>query len=219
MSPTDPTDIFERKEEIGPQNFDAAIVAGVAFILLSYGYNCCPKDYKTIVTVIEAAISTFFIFSFRKYLQNFANRNTNYWLNWNIGLNIATYAITIIMQLARNGSASSSHHMSPIVTLLFLLFLFVFVAGTYVYIRLGIVLQQINNDFIGMLEQLGKLYCYLSVPVLFLYVVVSVALVKKHFMHKEVLTLIMTTISVIPIVMLIMIFLKAKKYREDNILR
>jgi hypothetical protein len=209
MPEADQIDIFEREKRIEYQNFDAAIFIGVLTIILYYCFYFSPEPYKNLASIIWSIINIIFWFSFRKYLQNFHAKSSIYWVNWNIVLVIAFYIFYDLV--FRNVKYLSGDLFS---TLIIIFDVFMIIFRTYARIRLGISLRKIKSDFIGLLKELGGVYCYLEAPLFFFTRVFlpDIAFLKNNVVFH----IFIYAIYNIPTIILIVIFLRAKKYYREH---
>ena len=188
---------------------------GILAIILGEAYHFTAEPYKNIVFIVGAISNVMFWFSFKKYLRNFSDKTCIHWVNWNIAITIALDISGLILGDFKESSDKSVGHRHILsFAFIFLSTVFILVFGVYALIRLGISLRKIKNDFIGLLKQLGMIYCYIGVIIpLF---IMAFFLFVKHLKTNAAFHIAFATIGVIPIAILIVIYLNAKKYRRQN---
>lgn len=91
-----------------------------------------------------------------------------------------------------------------IVVFAFLFAIVVFVFYIVVNIRLGVLLQKIKNDFVGLLKELGMSLTFL-LPINLLIIGVG------GVMENQAITILGRVLDCVPYAIMIMIFLRAKK--------
>ncbi len=194
------------KQTIAAQNFSKAIFWCIAYSVISY--FLCFYRHNELIFIINTGIGNYLLTFFRKYLRNFKSSRSIFWVGCQIVIN---YAIIVATILNIYLSTENISHVS-----VFYLWMFLLLAGLYVQIRMGLAYQKIN-DFIGLLHPLGIISAYL-IP---LGVICGVALNYPTFekmMNNTQLTLVylfLNTINNIPNVLIILIFYRAMKYRQN----
>jgi len=195
-------EITERTQALIPQNFEIAIIIGMAAIF--------PSIFSEFIDENNSLISWIFLFGniftiklllyFRKYLKNFEATKAIKLVNWQI--------IFIILAAVMQFFAIISQ--SKLINLFnFALVLYLF-AAIVIAIIMGISLQKIKNDFVGLLKECGIAYTYLLPFGLLLEFI-------GYGINNRAISIFGSCIVMnIPIVIMIMIFIRAKEFENKK---
>ncbi len=209
------------KEYIAPQNFSSAIGLVVVCMLLSYLYCFMGEDGKHIVYFLANGVWIYLQFFFKTYLQNFRAAKAVKWLNLNIVANIATtIALLVINSLPRLVATHVITDFSSPVKILFgVVYLILVIFSLVVSIGLGLVLQKITSDFIGLLHRLGIAVAYLTPLAVALSLIFQLSKDARHLFsfYAQLPDIMIATISIVPEVILVSIYYRAMKHKEKDI--
>lgn len=193
--------------KIAPQPFNVIIVLGIICVLLSYAHDLLPDTFSDTLSLATETGSLIMAVFFRKYLHNFNAKKAIYWTNLSIVLSAGLIAIMVISDLIMppgiHPDLGKLGH-SPLFILAALFIILFFVFFLVVTINQAISLRNIDNDFIGLLKELG------TANLLTLLVVLFSLLLHWQMQDYVVIKLLLSTLYLIPTFILILIFYKAK---------
>nr|HOF16493.1 zinc-ribbon domain-containing protein [Bacteroidales bacterium]HOR82449.1 zinc-ribbon domain-containing protein [Bacteroidales bacterium]HPJ91723.1 zinc-ribbon domain-containing protein [Bacteroidales bacterium] len=200
-----------------PMNFTGAIITAIIAIILSFIVLFINKTSK-VYSFFFIGYFFFYVdllFYFRKYLNSFKATKAIILTNWNIALNIMIGLVIVILVFISDGFTyefeeyyQEFDEYSQVFGLaIFLAFVLIaaYISLIVVYIKLGIALQKINNDFIGLLKECGVAIAYL-LPFVIILSIVGMTL------DNTITSTIATIIFNIPIIIMIMIFSRAQNF-------
>jgi len=191
-----------------PQDFQSAIITAVAAIVLSFATEFINGESKLSwkIMIFSVIVSVQLMFYFRKYLKNFDSAKAIILTNWNIALISLIGLMMVLFRAFSDKFTADMTEDSLGLILVLVLFLIVVAVGLIiVIIKLGIALQKIKNDFVGLLKECGIAMAYLLPFEILLSIVGSAT-------DNKILTILGVVLGNISTVIMIMIFARAQKF-------
>lgn len=197
-------------QTIARQDFNSAIIVALLAIILSFvdEFNDIDDNSKLSwkITIFSILAEIRLWFYFRKYLENFQAIKAIIMTNWNIAMTITLGLLMIIIKALPNSDASEQWQDTDTLSVwVFVFFIVIAIATIVVNIRLGIALQKIKNDFVGLLKELGMAVAFL-LPIIILLIIVGLSLDNKA------INILSTALDNLPALIMIIIFSRAKKF-------
>ena len=191
------------------RDLDSAIIVAVLVIILSFAdtFNDMDDNSKLSwrITIFSILAEIRLWFYFRKHLENFNATKAIIMTNWNIAMTITFGLLVVIMKaIPTTNNSNEWKDTDTLMLCLSMFFIIIAIVTIVVNIKLGISLQKIKNDFVGLLKELGMTIAFL-IPIAILLIIVGAVLDSKA------INLFVTAIENISTVVMIMIFSRAKK--------
>jgi len=202
------------EQKIGRQNFTSAILIALISIVLSFASDILENDYSKIYwmsSIISLVAYVSLWLYFRKYLENFQAERAKILTNWNIAIAITSGLLLIIFESLPDNATDEWQNTDTLFIILLLFFFVILITSIIIYIKLGIALQKIKNDFIGLLKELGMTIAYL-LPIVILISIVGIV------MENKAINLFATAIDNISTLIMIIIFLRAQEFVNMNLI-
>lgn len=195
-------------QSINPQDFTYAIFAAALSIILSFASYLIDDDNSKLywkITIFTLFAEVRLWLYFRKYLENFKATKAIILTGWNIAMTISFGILEILLKiLPDEGATEEWQDAETYALLLFVFFIVIAISSFIVWVKLGIALQKIKNDFIGLLKELGM-------SIAFLFPAVILLVIAGGIIENKTISLLGIALSNIPTVIMIMIFVRAKK--------
>lgn len=190
-----------------PQNFTWAIVIALTSICLSFIDEF--SDDVTTITLLSSASLIYLWFLFRKYLTNFKDEKAIMWINWIIAMEVSFAIIIYLSDIfpAFNSESDEWTKYDSLGLFFFICIIILMIASIYVYIKAGISIQKIKDDFIGLLKELGMSITYL-LPITFILFFVGIII------HNTEIKLVAEVIDSISTIIMILIFQRAINFQK-----
>lgn len=194
---------------IQPQRFNFAIILGVISIILSFFDVFNDIEYSSRISwkiTLYSGISYIWLwFCFRKYLKNFKSTRAINITNWIIVISIFSFLLEIFTKAIPDTSYADEWQDTDNLSVGILVFwIITIIVSVIVYIKAGIIYQKIKNDSVGLLKQFGMSVAFLLPFVILIYFIGTV-------LENDIISLIATAIDNIPTIIMILIFIRAKK--------
>jgi len=207
-------------DRIAPQNFRLAIAMALACIVVSSIYCFPGQRYNHFIYFFENILWLYLQFFFRTYLQNFRAVQAIKWTKWSIVLSIAALFAALIAY--GNPHMVATHLVSEVSPLIKALASMIFAALLLpliiLTVGLGIALQKIKNDFVGLLRGYGIVLALLT-PVAGVWSVVFLFPngARKLFSFCPALPdIIGVVINMVPVAIILVIYYRALKYQQKG---
>lgn len=143
---------------------------------------------------------------FRQYIQNFNSGKSKRLISWYIVLlTILSIFIMISDYLPNSNGNEEWSDTDTNYLFLGLFMLVIFISYFIVYIKLGVSLQKVKNDFVGLLKELGITLSYL-LPFGLLATIIG------GILDNNVIIFIGTVIETIPLLLIAIILIRSKKF-------
>ncbi|WP_282014640.1 hypothetical protein [Marinifilum flexuosum] len=199
------------EQKIARQDFKLAILFAVLSIILSFvGYFFDNNNLSEIIDLLPSYIIICTWFYFRKYLENFNAKKAIVLSNWYIAVSIGLGLLILIIELLPEANISEQWYSVEYLKLLLIgFFIVITLISVVIYIKLGIALQRVENDFIGLLKEFGMTVTYLFPVVIILSIVCGLV-------ENTAISFLKSIISNVPTVLMIMIFVRAQKAVKVN---
>ncbi len=207
--------IFDDLDEqhIAPQKFTQGIAACVAVIALSYAHIFLWQTATSVINMLIIAVTIYVQVFFRNYLRNFSAWMAVSWVKWQIRLTTLSLVLALISYLEPVNALSliisrvSYYNLMPVLIVILL------AISIYVDIRAGIALQKIDNDFIGLLRPLG-IFMASAIPAVTVFSFLFAYFGARYTFPYSIraLQLLETTVDLVPMVLLALIFSRAMKW-------
>ncbi len=211
---TDQTSIFDELDEkrIAPQPFALAIAMGIVYIALAYLSHFLGGVIDDVVSAASMSLGIYLLLQLKRYLQNFHSEKAIYWINRHLFISVAILLITVIDDLLRYLRREMLFEQGMYGAIIFSVSLVVCLAAAFVItIMFGISLRKVGNDFVGSLEKLGNAYAFCA-PAAIGWLVATAII---HY-DNQWTRLVYTTLALIPTVIILTVFNKARKYTNPK---
>lgn len=196
------------------QNFNTAIFVGVLSILLSFvevnNINNQTNEFNLTITLFSGFSYLWLWLFFRKYLLNFNDTKAIILTNWIVVMNILMLLLDFAIAISESLNTNSEewHKYDSLAILLLILNTVFSIINIVIYINAGIAFQKIRNDYVGLLKEFGMSVAYI-LPIQLFLLLVGITLENNTFIFLG------TVFNNISNVILIMIFIRAKKKLEN----
>lgn len=211
--------VYEEKpisRTIKYQNLNGAIVISIIVIILSIydaiNYSESERIEGEIRSLLYSSFFSIWLWlSFRKYISNFKAEKIESLIYWFVSLTILVSVLGVFSTIYENQTNeyewTEDDTFFMFVSIFFLIALISYIITI---IKLGNRLIRVKNDFVGSLKQLGVtiIICF---PLSLLIGIAGV------IYEEDSILLIESIISSIPIIIMITIFSKAKKFMVKEI--
>jgi hypothetical protein len=192
-------------------NYSQAIFTIVVLILgiIISGLNDLSSSQTTtyaepILAFIEIRVLLFF----RQYLEKIKSNQAVAIMNWIMIFTVILAVLSLIEKL-HPGSVISTDEDSLSTLLIALLYIAFIILFIIVHYRLGNALQDITNDPVGLLKELGLTYCYLipiNITILF----------AAEFSDNSTLRILGTLLETVPWIIMIIIYQRAQQLKSNE---
>ncbi len=207
--------IFDDELNISPQNFDLGIVLCVLVIIVPFIGLIPHIGMHSFRDFIYGTLSVWMLIIFNKYLKNFKNKVLTRRSIKFVILNAALFFFTIVYYEIRSGNTERlQHSWWPVLTVVAgLLYGISAIWMLVIQIMLGKSLQQVKNDVIGLLKQLGLMYMYaLPIAYVLFATIVFVVRFKNYNIGNTTLSIAGFVMEAIPSCLILLIFYRAKQF-------
>ena len=204
-------------QSLKPQNFNVAIIIGVISICISIltSYDSGNKnliaEFREIIygTIFTVWLWVYFI----RYMSNFKSGKIKVLIYWCVSLEVFIGILEIFVTFFLDVQSKQRQQIELtgvdfISAFLEFLSIIVLISYLIVTIKLGNNLLKIKNDFVGLLKELG-----ISI-IIFMPVSLFIILIAE-FVESNSLRIIGSILEIIPFIIMILIFVRAKKIAPD----
>lgn len=189
------SDVHPKINVIEKQGFIGLIIIGLISIILSIFDDLDLSGNISKLSLWSLIFSIWLWIGFRKYLSNFGAVKLQGLIYWSISLEIVIGLLDMISEIENDTAVN-------ILLIGFFIFLIPYLV---IYIKIGNKLMHIQNDFVGLLKQLG-------ISIIFTFPLTVLLMILYSFDESKEIMLILSIIDNIPILIMLMIFLKARKF-------
>lgn len=215
--------IFDELDQktIAPQHFARAVAAGIVAAALALVYHLTSGGLRSLVYLLQICVALYLLSCMRAYLRNFRAERARIWLLWLMRFTAALVVLTLLRSLygAMIRQNIISYDNTFFSLLQPILMGGVLLGGIIAQAGFGILLQRIENDFIGLLRPLGIMYAYV-IPAAMLTLVAGTYWGTRFFAISHFffwMYFVGGMVESIPAVLMAVIFYRAMKYSERNL--
>jgi hypothetical protein len=206
-------EIFEKNDfRIAPQNFDAGILCALLSVITSFVPLITAPGISIFWRLGYIIVNTFMLIYFRNYLRNFNDRRVIMWMNQLIITNMVFLALDTVSYFNFNAGIE---HTSILESRIFLIsYIIAIIWANVALIIIGLRLQDIVNDQIGLLKNIGIFYAFIN-PLITAFIIIMPFIERiseSIAKHEKIISIITNTVYSIPLYLIAIVFMRAKQY-------